>query len=155
MVPWCIPYTLSMSDLTSIPKSRTPVWVYLLLLAVTAFFLLGFAGLIKDIIIQYQGRLEVATVTEVPVSCKSKFANNIKVRVDNKTYPYPITKSECLAGKYNTGQQLRIRRYAAFDKVIAADDRPDYMLAIYLAWLAAFFFTIRYFWRRYRKARGY
>ena len=144
-----------MSDVSNIPKLRTPVWVYLLLLALTAFLLLAFAALIKDIIIQYRGSLEVATVTEVPVSCKSKYANNIKVTVDNKVYPYPITRSECLAGKYSTGQQLRIRRYAAFDKVIRADDRPDYMLAIYFAWLVAFFFIIRYSWRWYQKVRRY
>lgn len=144
-----------MSDVSNIPKSRIPVWAYLLLLALAAFLILAFAGLVKDVIIQYQGRLEVATVTELPVSCRSKYPNNIKVRVDNKVYPYPISRSECLAGKYSIGQQLRIRRHPAFDKVIGADDRADYMLGIYLAWLAAFFFTARYFWRRYRKMRVY
>jgi len=144
-----------MSDVSNIPKLRTPVWVYLLLVVLIAFLLLAFAALIKDIIIQYKGRLEVATITEVPLNCKWKFDNTIKVKVDGREYPYSITRTECTTGKYQVGQQLKVRRHAAFNKVIRADDRADYSLAIYFAWLVAFFFIIRYSWRWYQKVRRY
>jgi len=135
-------------------KSRLPIWAYIVTIAIAAFFLLGCWALIRDIIIQYQGHKASAVVTAVPLNCKRKIANTIKIRVENQERAFDISLSECRAGKYQVGQQIEVLVHPAYKRVLRANDRADYTLVLYILFLTGFFFVLRYAWKWLQKIRG-
>ena len=135
-------------------KSRLPLWAYIVTIAIAAFLLLGCWALIRDIIIQYQGHKARAIVTAVPLNCKRKIANTIKIKVENQERVFDISLSECRAGKYQVGQQIEVLVHPAYKRVLRANDRADYTLVLYILFLIGFFFGLRYAWKWLQKIRG-
>jgi len=135
-------------------KSRLPLWAYIVTIAIAAFLLLGCWALIRDIIIQYQGHKARAIVTAVPLNCKRKIANTIKIKVENQERVFDISLSECRAGKYQVGQQIEVLVHPAYKRVLRANDRADYTLVLYILFLIGFFFVLRYAWKWLQKIRG-
>ncbi|HEY1165622.1 MAG TPA: hypothetical protein VGE90_10655 [Chitinophaga sp.] len=135
-------------------KSRLPLWAYIATIAIAVFFLLGCWALIRDIIIQYQGHKAGAVVTAVPLNCKRKIANTIKVMVENQERVFDISLSECRAGKYQVGQQIEVLVHPDYKRVLRANDRADYTLVLYIVFVAGFFFVLRYAWKWLQKIRG-
>jgi|GEM_PF-1503994 len=135
-------------------KSRLPLWAYIVTIAIAAFLLLGCWALIRDIIIQYQGHKARAIVTAVPLNCKRKIANTIKIKVENQERVFDISLSECRAGKYQVGQQIEVLVHPVYKRVLRANDRADYTLILYILFLIGFFFVLRYAWKWLRKIRG-
>lgn len=135
-------------------KSRLPLWAYIVMIAIAAFLLLAFWPLTRDIVIQYQGHKATAVVKDVPLNCKRKIANTIKILVENQERSFDISLSECRAGKYQVGQQIEVLVHPHYKHVLRPGDRADYMLGLYIVFLVFFFFVLRYAWKWLKKVWG-
>ncbi|HEY0608779.1 MAG TPA: hypothetical protein VGD35_03960 [Chitinophaga sp.] len=135
-------------------KSRLPLWAYIVMIAIAAFLLLAFWPLTRDIIIQYQGHKAIAVVKEVPLNCKRKIANTIKILVNNQERSFDISLAECRAGKFQVGQQIDVLVHPDYRRVLRPGDRADYMLGLYIIVLVFFYFLLRYAWKWLKKIRG-
>lgn len=142
MVYSAIPYTKSFFSM----ESRAPRWVYILFTVIGVFLIWPLWPLTRDVYIQYKGHKAIATVTEVPLTCRRKYPNVIKILLDKKERRLDISYDECKTGKYQVGQQVALLVHPSSDKFIEEGDRADYMLVLYLAALVFLFFILRYTW---------
>ena len=134
-------------------SAPTPRWIYILFTVIGVFLIWPLWPLTTDVYIQYKGHKAIATVTEVPLNCRRKYPNAIKILLDKKERRLDITLAECRAGKYKVGQQLALLVHPSSDKIIKEGDRADYMLALYLAALVFLFFVLRYSWNWLRRMK--
>lgn len=134
-------------------KSRTSRWIYILFTAITVFLIWPLWPLTTSVFIQYKGHKAIATVTEVPLNCRRRYPNAIKILLDKKERRLDISLAECRAAKFKVGQQLVLLVHPSSGKIIREGDRADYMLALYLAALVFLFFILRYAWIWLKKVR--